>query len=173
MTYVVEKRSVFPHTTKVISAEWMAVKRAKCAVPKAHGRGIAMPSASLARLAMVLLEVEILLHPPLRRHPNITKLFGFTWDYNAPGYTLILHIEFASFGILGNLFNSEQVEELEKRELCLDVAQGLEALHSNMIVHGDVKQDNILMFPHPQRRFVAKLSDFGVLLLGSDQPIAV
>ena len=96
--YVVEERSVFPHTTKVISAEWVSVKREKRAVPKAHGRGIAMPSDSLTRLAMVLLEVDILHHPPLRRYQNITKLLGFTWDYNTPGYTPILHITFASLG---------------------------------------------------------------------------
>ncbi|KAF2185573.1 hypothetical protein K469DRAFT_778594 [Zopfia rhizophila CBS 207.26] len=42
----------------------------------------------------------------------------------------------------------------------LDIALGLEALHDVGIVHGDVKTGNILVFAHPQREVVAKLSDF-------------
>ena len=164
-TYIVEKRSILR------SGSWVAVKRAKCVVPKLHGDGIALPSASLKCLTAVLLEIEILLHPPLKRHPNITHLIGFSWDAKGRGSIPLLVMEFASFGTLTELFRAHPVGDLEKQHLCSDVAQGLEVLHSSMIVHGDIKQDNILAFPHPQRRFIAKISDFGHSLLGSDQPV--
>ena len=171
-TYIVEKRSILRYKrSRHISGDWVAVKRAKCVVPKLHGDGIALPSASLKCLTAVLLEIEILLHPPLRRHPNITHLIGFSWDMKGRGSIPLLVTEFASFGTLTELFRAHPVGDLEKQQLCLDVAQGLEVLHSSMVVHGDIKQDNILAFPHPQRRFIAKISDFGHSLLGSDQPI--
>jgi serine/threonine protein kinase len=69
------------------------------------------------------------------------------------------------------LFSSETVEDEEKRLLCLDAAMGLQVLHSCMIVHGDIKLENVLVFPDERRRFAAKYSDFGLALLGADEPI--
>ena len=40
------------------------------------------------------------------------------------------------------------------------MAAGLEALHACEIVHGDFKLDNVLIFKHPDRGFLAKLSNF-------------
>jgi serine/threonine protein kinase len=45
-------------------------------------------------------------------------------------------------------------------DLLTDVAEGVTMLHGMKIVHGDLKPDNILLFP-AQNRLVAKLSDFG------------
>lgn len=49
-----------------------------------------------------------------------------------------------------------------KLDLSLDIANGISALHASRIVHGDVKPDNILVFPKigHQDAFMAKLTDF-------------
>ena len=50
-----------------------------------------------------------------------------------------------------------------KVALCSDIASGLSALHNCGIVHGDVKPENILVFPRigSQESYTAKLTDFG------------
>lgn len=163
-----EKRLI--STTSNEKPLWVAVKTAKFLAPKAVGEQISLDMTTYNRLRAVLLEIEILLHPPLRSHPNIPQLLGYSWDENAPGYAPLLVMDLATFGNIPALFKDETLSDSEKKALCLDVACGLEALHACMIVHGDVKQDNVLVFPHPQRRFTAKISDFEHALLENNVP---
>lgn len=167
-TYRVEKRRV----SDILGQKslWVAVKRAKFRVSKAKGEWLNTDASAYPRLRAVLLEIEILLHPPLRKHPNIPRLLGYSWDEDAPGYAPLLVMDLAIFGDMQTLFAKETLSESEEKTLCLDIASGLEALHACMIVHGDVKQENILVFPHPDRRFLAKVSDFELALLENDVP---
>ncbi|KAK2125394.1 kinase-like domain-containing protein, partial [Fusarium oxysporum II5] len=52
-----------------------------------------------------------------------------------------------------------------RRKLCLYVCQGLHMLRSCGIVHGDVKAENVLVFPNEKNKYKAKLSDFGYSLV--------
>jgi serine/threonine protein kinase len=148
-TYVVEKKQ------PVEGKGFVAVKTAKFTVPRGVTQLVALSSHELRRLKSVLLEVEILAHPPLQAHPNIAKLLG-----DSPGFTPQLVMELATFGSLKTFLEQNSVSEITKKELCHDIACGLDALHQCMIVHGDVKQDNVLVFPHPTRTFTARVSDF-------------
>jgi serine/threonine protein kinase len=46
-----------------------------------------------------------------------------------------------------------------------DIADGLQALHLSNVIHGDVKPDNILIFPDKDRGIRAKICDFGYAII--------
>jgi len=57
-----------------------------------------------------------------------------------------------------------------KRHVCLDIANGLSALHACGIIHGDVKLDNILMFEDSNSgRWLAKVADFSHSLFNTGE----
>jgi serine/threonine protein kinase len=126
------------------------------------------------KLKNVLLEIQVLTHPSLRNHENIVALVGFGWELNRLDKTShVFHwpfviLEYAQFGSMVELFDEENIDFETRRRLCVDIGQGLLALHSCSIVHGDVKMENILIFPHNSRRFVAKLVDFGYSMVDPD-----
>ncbi|MCJ1233103.1 hypothetical protein MMC14_001058 [Varicellaria rhodocarpa] len=134
---------------------WVAVKRAKFVVPKGLNENIYSNKTEYRRLRAVLSEIEILSHPPVRQHPNIAQILGYSWDEDVIGYAPVLVMELAAFGSAKVLLENEVLLDAEKRTLCTDIASGLEVIHACMIVHGDIKQENILVFPHPDHRFVA------------------
>ncbi|VUC29224.1 unnamed protein product [Clonostachys rosea] len=55
-------------------------------------------------------------------------------------------------------------------QFCKEIAEGLKALHHCGIVHGDVKPENILVFPKKDARnsFTLKITDFGHSVLKHD-----
>jgi serine/threonine protein kinase len=99
----------------------------------------------ILRLRVVLLELKILLFKPISQHPNIVRLLQFRWDTQA-GDKLVapsLVLEYADLGSLANLQNPENLSlrSSTKKAICLDIARGLQALHSHGIVHGDIKSE--------------------------------
>ncbi|KAF1830818.1 ankyrin [Decorospora gaudefroyi] len=61
--------------------------------------------------------------------------------------------------------------ESQRLRFAADVTSGLLALHRAGVIHGDVKTDNVLVFPANNGECVAKISDFGsVIVLGGLQP---
>lgn len=83
-------------------------------------------------------------------------------------------MEYASFGTFKTLQSSQNPLPLPvKQKLCYDIGRGLSALHSAGIVHGDMKHENVLIFPFKRSRnsnilpapyemiYTAKLADFG------------
>ncbi|KAF2489531.1 ankyrin [Lophium mytilinum] len=120
------------------------------------------------------LELEVL-SLGLLRHRNIVRLLSWGYDYQ-DRYTPIpvLFME-AALAPLDEFLSLEKKSEGllvalgvkrwdVKYHFALDVAAGLEAIHSLNIVHGDVKPENVLVFRNddPKVPYVAKLSDFGV-----------
>lgn len=94
---------------------------------------------------------------------------GFWWENNPVGGCPlpVLVLEQATFGTLIDLQRRPlTVRYCVKQRLCLDIALGLEVLHDASIVHGDLKSENVLIFSHPERGYIAKLSDFGSTVEG-------
>ena len=77
-------------------------------------------------------------------------------------------LEYAEYGTLDTLQEDIYVGPELSRILLLDVAQGLQALHDCNIIHGDVKSENVLVCRHHQRKYVARLSDFGLSVINPD-----
>ncbi|RDA88113.1 hypothetical protein CP532_6829 [Ophiocordyceps camponoti-leonardi (nom. inval.)] len=119
----------------------------------------------------VLLEIRVLLHKPIRYHPNIVRLLDIGWDNSseiASPFPALIQ-EYAEFGTLARLQQQKDRGPLPfsiKQKLCYDVGRGLSILHACGIVHGDLKHENVLVFanryPQPAGQpFTAKVADFG------------
>lgn len=120
-----------------------------------------------------IMELYLLTHRPILQHPNLVDFLGLAWsgDPVDPARKLpILIVEFAEFGSLRQLQQQEFLGIDTRRNLCLEMCAGLKVLHACGIVHGDMKADNVLIFPDPEHKYRAKLSDFGYsVILGSGQ----
>jgi len=121
-------------------------------------------------------ELRILTYKPLSTHPNLLRITGVGWalsesDHN---YALpVIRTEFSALGTLHGFMRAWECPYRLKKQLMLDVATGLAALHVCSMVHGDVKAENVLMFPtqDPDCPFIAKVSDFGFSLdIGNTLP---
>ncbi|KAL8687743.1 MAG: hypothetical protein Q9218_006175 [Villophora microphyllina] len=125
----------------------------------------------------VLTELHALVTPSLFEHPNIINFLGFAWGSNpfAPQYRLpALVVEYAEHGTLTQFLRRYfNLKFYWKHSLCLDIAQGLSALHASGLVHGDVKADNVLICHHPGRKYIAKLSDFGFSIISATESDAI
>ncbi|PWA57457.1 protein kinase-like domain, Phloem protein 2-like protein [Artemisia annua] len=98
------------------------------------------------------------------KHENIISLLGFCYEGNG---AMILVYEHASKGSLENyLGNSDRMTDLnwlQRLNICLDIAHGLNYIHNNTehgkqkMIHRDIKSDNILLGDN----WKAKIADFG------------
>ncbi|XP_071720653.1 uncharacterized protein [Rutidosis leptorrhynchoides] len=84
------------------------------------------------------------------KHPNIVTLLGFSRENRE----MILVYEYAFKGslddYLGNNSNTINLTWVQRLQICLDVAHGIDYLHTNMdgkprIIHRDIKSENILL----------------------------
>ncbi|KAI9372458.1 hypothetical protein BJX61DRAFT_542690 [Aspergillus egyptiacus] len=122
-----------------------------------------------AALEQFVTELKVLSVAEVRFHPNINRLRGVAFEtqsYRPDGR--LFPVLLSDPSSLGNLldFIRDPVRMVDGPywEFCEDVARGLHVLHKNSFIHGDVKCENVLVFPSasPERRkFVAKLTDFG------------
>ena len=110
-------------------------------------------------------ELAALSHPPLHNHRNVVTLHSVGCAVQSRSPLEIcpaLFMEEASHGTLAEFEKSGVVlGASSRRRLCLDVSEGLAAIHSCGIVHGDLKAGNILVFEDSKEGFVAKIADFG------------
>ena len=149
-------------------AEDIVVKRPKDSVLTPGSKG----------LKSLITELRIRTHPPIRKHPNIAVFKGIAWDFeddkaSRPRPLLLEELAWQkSMVAFWRDYKYVRMTFQSKIELCLDVADGLAALHACGIVHGDVKPDNILIFPRIgyQNAFMAKLTDFGHSVSACDSP---
>ena len=117
----------------------------------------------------LLLEIEILSFEAIQRHRNIVNIIQVEWDHPSLDYERrapTIYLEAADSGSLSD-FCSWRKDIAFKRDVTrtvlLGICEGLQALHSCGITHGDLKPSNILIFKDPENaeKIVAKVSDFG------------
>ncbi|KAI0199970.1 kinase-like domain-containing protein [Astrocystis sublimbata] len=120
---------------------------------------------AMKRLNDVCLEVKALSLPRLRNHPNIVRLLSWSFDASSFNNPIWLVMELASSNLEAFLSScSKELDEIgfqQRYQLCLGMASGLDAIHSCMLIHGDLKPSNVLLVEDGDR-LVPKLADFGL-----------
>ncbi|KAJ7034343.1 kinase-like domain-containing protein [Mycena alexandri] len=93
------------------------------------------------------------------RHPNVLPFLGVCDDERV-ALNPVLISPFYKFGHIGNYLTISYIKlELADRDrLVSGVASGLEFIHANEIVHGDLKVQNVLI----DKRGVPCICDFGI-----------
>ncbi|KAL4758750.1 uncharacterized protein BDW70DRAFT_169893 [Aspergillus foveolatus] len=120
-------------------------------------------------LEQAVVELRLLSASGIRSHRHITQLKGISFEtphHRTDGYFApVLMFDASSMGnLLDFIRDPVRMVDGPYWEFCLDVARGLQALHGHGFIHGDVKCENVLIFPAktPQgRSFIAKVTDFG------------
>ena len=96
------------------------------------------------------------------QHPNIIHYFHSQLEDNEGEKQLLIFMEFASGGSLQEKLKKNGPMSVEEAAgYTTDVLQGLHYLHSNNIIHRDIKTANILIVVTPERGEVCKVTDFG------------
>ncbi|KAF3930023.1 hypothetical protein ABW19_dt0201085 [Dactylella cylindrospora] len=124
-----------------------------------------------ARVKALNQELKMLSFLPFRSHPNIVRLLAVSWEMEESGLDVLgfrpmLVVELANleYPTLKALIDSGRLGPYDlslKGFLISDIIAGLEHMHRNSILHGDIKTSNILIFPQEGLRLTAKLTDFG------------
>ncbi|KAG1697295.1 hypothetical protein DVH05_016579 [Phytophthora capsici] len=99
---------------------------------------------------------EVALLQLLPSHPSIIKFHEAFWADN-PDELLILSLEYADGGDLEQYLRSNSIQEAKAREIFTQVAQGVDHLHRNRVVHRDLKCGNVFLFQSGR----VVLGDFG------------
>jgi len=101
------------------------------------------------------------------RHENVIKLFGVT-GLNSSKLGIVM--EQAEHGSLEKWIG--MIESAKITGIALGIITGLEYVHSQRVIHRDIKPKNILMFG-PKDDMIPKISDFGVAKLIQTNVVAM
>lgn len=157
---------------KLIALEmpYQAAKRPKYVVyksPRIEFQPDGKPATPQDRRALqsVLTEIHALVHPPILANANIIDILGVAWGSNHanPLHRLpVLVVEYGDRGTLADVqLHEKSLPNELKLEIALGIANGLQTLHDEGIIHGDLKPENIIMFSDKDKTLIPKLADFG------------
>ncbi|MBC7652310.1 MAG: serine/threonine protein kinase, partial [Deinococcales bacterium] len=100
-------------------------------------------------------------------HPNIVKYYGVETliNRNFHGQEEEVQIgvmEFVQEGQMKTFMTQNPLNLDQLKKLLIDILEGLKYLHSEGVIHRDIKPQNILLGRDKQNRLVAKIADFGI-----------
>ncbi|KXJ77197.1 hypothetical protein RP20_CCG008098 [Aedes albopictus] len=90
---------------------------------------------------------EVYAHAVLGKHDNVVRYYS-AWAENNH---MLIQNEFCNGGSLQTLLQERTLKESELRMLLLHIAEGLKYIHSNDLVHMDLKAGNIFLTKVPIR----------------------
>ena len=140
----------------------VAVKHARVAVVSDAAIESQAVAILGARQKLSTMLQEILILGSVHSHPNILTLLGWGYEIDDGDLDAHLIIDYSSHGDLRGFLRTQGSPGTTICEkFCVEIGDGLRALHEHGVVQGDLKLDNILIFDDPLGNFVAKISDFG------------
>ncbi|XWX01596.1 hypothetical protein V2A60_009624 [Cordyceps javanica] len=113
----------------------------------------------------LITEIAILSQPFVRDHANIVQLHAISWDISReddkPWPVLVFEKSH-----LGDLYHfarhgGRDMTLEERLSFCADIGKAIVDMHSNHIIHGDLKPENVLVFKDDSGRYSARVIDFG------------
>ncbi|XP_076315911.1 serine/threonine-protein kinase PAK 3-like [Tachypleus tridentatus] len=124
------------------------------AIDKVTGLKVAVKQINLnqqVKKELLIRELSVLQET---KHPNIVKYF----DSYLVGDELWVIMEYMEGGCLTDIVNKTCLCENEISVVCKEVLKGIEFLHTNNVIHRDIKSSNILL----GKDYSIKLADFGL-----------
>ncbi|KAL9263924.1 putative serine/threonine-protein kinase [Drosera capensis] len=93
-------------------------------------------------------------------HPNVVAFYGVVLD--GPGVSVATVTEYMVNGSLRTALHERNLDKRKRLLIAMDVAFGMEYLHSKSIVHFDLKSDNLLVNLRDPHRPICKVGDLGL-----------
>ncbi|KAI0776732.1 hypothetical protein BD413DRAFT_449780, partial [Trametes elegans] len=133
-------------------------------VAKTHatGKKVAIKEMDLSNQPRKELIVNEILVMKESQHPNIVN---FLDAYLVKNNELWVVMEYMEGGALTDIIENNTLEEDQISSICLETCKGLGHLHSQSIIHRDIKSDNVLLDAQGH----VKITDFGFCAKLTDQ----
>ncbi|KAF8963248.1 kinase-like domain-containing protein [Flammula alnicola] len=128
----------------------------------ATGKKVAIKEMDLSHQPRKELIVNEILVMKESQHPNIVN---FLESYLVKNNELWVVMEYMEGGALTDIIENNTLEEDQISSICFETCKGLGHLHSQHIIHRDIKSDNVLL--DAQGR--VKITDFGFCAKLTDQ----
>ncbi|KAJ1992210.1 Protein kinase [Dimargaris cristalligena] len=120
----------------------------------ATGQKVAIKQMDLSSQPRKELLVNEIIVMKESQHPNIVN---YIESFLIHSMELWVVMEYMEGGALTDIIDNNNLSERQIATICFEVTKGLQHLHSQSIIHRDIKSDNILMGIEGQ----VKITDFG------------
>ncbi|TFK17813.1 STE/STE20/PAKA protein kinase [Coprinopsis marcescibilis] len=128
----------------------------------ATGKKVAIKEMDLSHQPRKELIVNEILVMKESQHPNIVNFLN---SYLVRNNELWVVMEYMEGGALTDIIENNTLEEDQISSICFETCKGLMHLHSQHIIHRDIKSDNVLLDAHGR----VKITDFGFCAKLTDQ----
>ncbi|GJE89158.1 Pkinase-domain-containing protein [Phanerochaete sordida] len=128
----------------------------------ATGKKVAIKEMDLSNQPRKELIVNEILVMKESQHPNIVN---FLESYLVRSNELWVVMEYMEGGALTDVIENNTLEEDQIASICFETCKGLGHLHSQSIIHRDIKSDNVLLDAQGH----VKITDFGFCAKLTDQ----
>jgi serine/threonine protein kinase len=156
------RRCHYPQMTYHYGPPYRASGSVYVAIDLASNQKVAIKQMDLANQPRKELIVNEILVMKESQHPNIVN---FLDSYLVKQNELWVIMEYMEGGALTDVIDNNTMTEQQIATVCLETTRGLYHLHSQNIIHRDIKSDNILLNAVGQ----VKISDFGFCAKLTDQ----